>query len=170
VSLSEHDLELTRAEAQRRIDRRDRRARLLERVHEIVTTVEQIDRLLATGVPLAASALGLQREALLDERTTNQIEINSTSTRSWGGPDELVRARDGEGIVETTWRVLLDHGAGSKRIATLTGADDRRMRHWRAKMRAEIHIWLNDLRALRFPWTRTRELIADAEAMLRRLQ
>jgi hypothetical protein len=161
-----------RAEAQRRIERREARAKSLRRVAELDEQIAQIDQLVAKGI--AVEALAAERVRLLEEHTTLSIEIHATSITAWSTALETVRARDGEGINETTWRVLIDRGATGYQIAALVddskdSALRKRMDRWRAELRRELERYRAELLAQPFPWRRTHELLAAVEGMLERL-
>jgi hypothetical protein len=161
-----------RAEAIRRVQRRDARARDISELAAIDEQTATIQQLLAVGMPIAGTALRLELKRLDEERTRLKIAIHSTSTMNWGIGD--VRARDGEGTTETIWRVLLDRGATGYQIATLAGdtkdsALRKRMDRWRDELRTELLTWRDELRATIAPWDRTFELLSAVDRMLERL-
>jgi hypothetical protein len=178
IGVESEQLTAARVEALRRIERRDAHAANVAHASTIEHTIEQIDRLLDVGdvalSPAAANALIAERKRLTGERTQARIAIFSTSTAWYGGPDDHVRARDGEGLAETTWRVLLDRGATGYQIAQLAGADKdsalrKRMDRWRDALRAELLAWRHELRMTEAPWERTFELLEWARRALERL-
>lgn len=164
-----------RAEAQRRLDRRESRAQAVDRLATIDEEIAAIERLLAgMPLPLAGAALRAEIDRLQEERVRTKIAINSTSTTSWGLDEDTIHAHDGEGLTETTWRVLLDRGATGHEMATLAGegkdgALRKRIDRWRAKARGELIAYRDELRAAPFPWKRTRELLAAVEGMIEQL-
>ena len=164
-----------RAEAQQRIGRRESRARDIDHVATIDEQIASIERLLAAGMPLAGAALRAEIDRLQEDGVRTKIAIAATSTTAWGLAEDTIRAHDGEGIIETTWRVLLDRGATGYQIASLAGdtkdgALRKRMDRWRAKARGELIAYRDELRAMPYPWRRPRELLAAVEDMIERLE
>lgn len=160
-----------REEAQRRINRREARAADLSRLTALEEQIDQIDRMLIAGLAIADNELRAGRELLLEASVQTRIKINGTSTMAFGGPDHEVRARDGEGILETTRRVLADRGATSYQIADKckNSALRKRMDRWRDEHRGELKAFRDQLRAQPFPWARTHELLARVEDLLERI-
>lgn len=70
--------------------------------------------------------------------------IAGTALRSLGSNAMLVRARDGEGPVETLWRVLIEWGCSAEQIGALAERDGRRNHDGAARKRAER--WISKLR------------------------
>lgn len=81
-----------------------------------------------------------------DAGNTGEI-IAGAALRAQGSNAMLVRARDGEGSVETLWRVLIEWGCSAEQIGALAerdgqpnhdGAARKRAARWIAKFRAEL--------------------------------
>ncbi len=163
-----------RAEARRRIERRETHAELLREAAHLEGLIAKVDELVAAGVVVEAT----ERARLVEEHTAARLAILSTSTMAWNTALERVRAREGEGIAETTWRVLLDRGATGYQIAALLADESsepkdsalrKRMDRWRDELRGELLEFRHEMRLQRCPWARTIEILDGVEDMLKRL-